>query len=85
MTVRHDCDQSEHVFLQNITLTCWLTLSLCIYFSILSLLLFHFLIEIKTIFTIKCLTNVLKHLCHSYSKLTTLVIKISHDICVFSL
>ncbi len=28
MTVRHDCDQSEHVFLKNIPLTCWLTLSL---------------------------------------------------------
>ncbi len=28
MTVRHDCDQSECVFLQNIPLTCWLTLSL---------------------------------------------------------
>ncbi len=25
MTVRGDCDQSEHVFLQNITLTCCLT------------------------------------------------------------
>ncbi len=28
MSVRHDCDQSERVFLQNITITCWLTLSL---------------------------------------------------------
>ncbi len=25
MTVRHDCDQSERVFLHNIPLTCWLT------------------------------------------------------------
>ncbi len=41
MTVRHDCDQSEHVFLKNITLTCWLTLSLCFYSS-LSLLAYYF-------------------------------------------
>ncbi len=39
MTVRPDCDQSERVFLQNIPLTCWLTLSLCFYSSLLSLLL----------------------------------------------
>ncbi len=43
MTVRHDCDQSECVFLQNITLACWLSLSLCFYSS---LLLFKFSIEI---------------------------------------
>ncbi len=42
MTERRDCDQSEHVFLQNITLTFSLTPSLCLY----SLLLFTFLIEI---------------------------------------
>ncbi len=41
-----DCDQSQRVFLQNITLTYWLTLSLCFYLSLLSLLLFKFLKEI---------------------------------------
>ncbi len=29
--MKHDCDQSEHVFLQEITLTCWLTLSLFLF------------------------------------------------------
>ncbi len=28
----HYCDQSQCVFLQKITLTCWLTGSLCFYF-----------------------------------------------------
>ncbi len=47
MTLRRDCDrQSERVFLQNITLTCWLTISLSFYSSLLSLLLLSFLIEI---------------------------------------
>ncbi len=36
----HDCYQSQGVFLQKITLTCWLTLSLCFYLSY--LLLFKF-------------------------------------------
>ncbi len=34
-----DCDQSQRVFLQKITLTCWLTLSMYFYLSLLSLLL----------------------------------------------
>ncbi len=58
----HDCDQSQCVFLQKITLTCWLTLSLCFYSSLLSVLLFTFLIEISTIFTITVLMHLLKHI-----------------------
>ncbi len=42
----HDCDKSQRVFLQKITLTCWLTLSLCFYLSLLSLLLLKILIEV---------------------------------------
>ncbi len=36
-----DCDQSQRVFLQNITLTGWLTLSLCFYSSLLLFLIFN--------------------------------------------
>ncbi len=38
----HDCDQSQRIFLQKILLTCWLTLSLYFYSSLLSILLFTF-------------------------------------------
>ncbi len=44
-----DCDQSQCVFLQTITLTCWLTLTLCFYSSLLSLLLFLRLIDLNYI------------------------------------
>ncbi len=54
--------QSERVFLQNIPLTCWLTLNLCFYSSLLSLLLYKKIIDLKYIHYIQCLTNLLKQI-----------------------
>ncbi len=56
MTERRDCDQSEHVFLQNITLTFSLTPSLCLYSS----LLYIFNRDLNYIHYIQCKTNACK-------------------------
>ncbi len=38
----HDCDQSQRVFLQNIPLTCWLTLSLFLFVFIIFIIIYIF-------------------------------------------
>ncbi len=50
MTVRRDCDQSEHVFLQFVILSVF----------IIFIIIFIFLRDLNYIHYLQCLTNVLK-------------------------
>ncbi len=52
ITVRHDCDQSESVFL-----TCWLTQ------FIIFIIIYIFKRDLNYIHYIQCLTNLLKQMC----------------------
>ncbi len=61
-----DCDQSQRVFLQNITLTCWLTLSLFLFIFIIIYILYRDLNYIHHTVLNKFIKT---HLCKVFNKL----------------